>query len=114
MAKKEILTDFWVRDLLIEADIEFDAQGRDIKEINEALKTASKAKTGNVGYPEFVCVVKDFLLVIENKADISQHIKRNENELIAKEPDYTKQYAVNGALFYGKHLAKNTSYKKVL
>lgn len=50
MAKKEILTDFWVRDLLIEANIEFDAQGSNIKEINEALKTASKSKTGNVGY----------------------------------------------------------------
>lgn len=114
MAKKEINTDFWVRDLLIEAGIKFDAQGSNIKEIDEALKTASKAGTGNVGYPEFTAVVKDFLLVIENKADVLQHIKRDDNELISKEPTNTMQYAVNGALFYGKHLAKNTTYKKVL
>lgn len=114
MAKKEIITDFWVRDLLKEANIKFDAQGSSIKEIDEALKTASKSKTGNVGYPEFVGVVKDFLLVIENKADISNHIKRNEKDLIADDVRSIQDYAINGALFYGKHLAENTSYKKIL
>ena len=114
MAKKEINTDFWVRDLLIEAGIKFDAQGSNIKEIDEALKTASKAGTGNIGFPEFTAIVKDFLLVVENKADVSQHVKRDNNKLISREPTNTSQYAVNGALFYGKHLAKNTTYKKVL
>ena len=46
MAKKEVKTDLWVYDLLKEADIELTPQGCDIEEINEALKTASKRKTG--------------------------------------------------------------------
>lgn len=77
MAKKEVNTDFWVRDLLKEADIKFDAQGSCVKEIDNALKTASKKGTGNVGFPEFIAIVKDFLIVIENKADIFiSHKKR--------------------------------------
>ena len=69
---------------------------------------------GKVGFPEYVGVVKDFLLVIENKASISKHIKLDDNELISKERKDIKDFAVNGALFYGQHLAKNTTYKKVL
>ena len=64
MAKKEAKTDLWVHDLLIEAGIELDAQGSEIKELNEALKTASKRGTGKVGFPEYVGVVKDYILVI--------------------------------------------------
>lgn len=114
MAKKEIITDYWVRDLLKEADIELDPQGSSILEIDNALKTASKSGSGKVGFPEFVGVVKDFLIVIENKASISKHIKLDDKELICLDPKNVKDYAINGALFYGKHLAKNTSYKKII
>ena len=114
MAKKEVITDYWVRDLLKEADIELDPQGSSILEIDNALKTASKSGSGKVGFPEFVGVVKDFLIVIENKASVSKHIKLDDKELICLEPKNVKEYAVNGALFYGKHLAKNTSYKKII
>lgn len=114
MAKKEILTDYWVRDLLKEAGLELDSQGSQIKEINEALKTASKNGTGNVGFPEFIGVVKDFLIVIEDKADLAKHIKLNKENLISQEIKDIKDFAINGALFYGKHLAKNTTYKKIL
>ena len=68
MAKKEVKTDLWVYDLLSEAGISLTPQGCDIKEIDEALKTASKSGTGNVGYPEYCGVVKDFIIVIEDKA----------------------------------------------
>lgn len=64
MAKQEIITDGLVRKMLEEAKIPYSEQGSNIKEINEALKTASKSGTGNAGYPEFVCVIKDFLIVI--------------------------------------------------
>ena len=114
MAKKEIITDYWVRDLLKEADIELDPQGSSILEIDNALKTASKSGSGKVGFPEFVGVVKDFLIVIENKASISKHIKLDDKELICLDPKNVKDYAINGALFYGKHLVKNTSYKKII
>lgn len=75
MAKKEVTTDLWVHDLLKEAGIKLDAQGSEIKEINEALKTASKRGTGKVGFPEYVGVVKDFIIVIEDKANLENHIK---------------------------------------
>ena len=41
MAKKEIQTDFWVKSMLDEAEIRLSALGSDIREIDEALKTAS-------------------------------------------------------------------------
>lgn len=69
MAKKEVKLDLWVADQLKEHHIPYDAQGSDIKEINEALKTASKQGTGNAGYPEYVATVHDFVLVVEDKAD---------------------------------------------
>jgi type I restriction-modification system DNA methylase subunit len=114
MAKKEILTDLWVYELLKEANIELHPQGSNIKDISEALQSASKAGTGNVGFPEYCGVIKDFVLIIENKADVSQHIKLNKEGVICSEITSIKNYAVNGALFYGKHLAKNTPYKKFI
>ncbi len=113
MAKKEIKTDLWVRDLLIEANIDLEPQGSSVKELNEALKTASKKGTGNVGFPEYVGVVKDFIIVIEDKADIDKHEKR-EGTILSLEVKSVKDYAMNGALFYAKHLIKHTTYKKVL
>lgn len=113
MAKKEAATDLWVYDLLKAVGIELDPQGSTIKEINEALKTASKHGTGNSGFPEYVGVVKDFILVIEDKASTQKHIKKIDG-LISQENKYVKDYAVNGALFYGRHLIKNTSYSKAI
>ncbi len=114
MAKKEIITDLWVYGMLKEANIELQPQGSNIKEIDDALKTASKAGTGNVGFPEYCGVVKDFLLVIENKADVSQHIKRDGKGLICNKVASVKDYAVNGALFYGLHLSGETAYNKII
>lgn len=114
MAKKEVQTDLWVYELLKEASIELTPQGSNILEVSEALKTASKNKTGNVGFPEYCGTIKDFLLVIEDKADLDKHITLTENELIAQDTKAVKNFAVNGALFYALHLAQNTSYHKVL
>ena len=114
MAKKEVKTDLWVYDLLKQAGIDLDPQGSTIKEIDEALKSASKRGTGNVGYPEYVGVVKDYLLVIEDKSDLSKHIKRDDNGNISEDTSSIIDYAVNGAFFYGKHLARTTSYKKII
>lgn len=114
MAKKEIKTDLWVHSQLTEVGLNLSAQGSEIKEIDDALKTASKSGTGNVGYPEFCGVVKDFLIVIEDKADIAKHSKKDGRGLIAQDTASIKDYAVNGALHYGLHLAKHTSYKKMI
>lgn len=72
--KKEVKTDLWVYDLLKDAEIELDPQGSSIKEIDDALKTASKKGTGHVGFPEYVGVVKDFIIVIEDKPKTDKHV----------------------------------------
>ena len=116
MAKKEIMTDLWVYDMLKEIGVQndFSSQGSHIKEVDEALATASKKGTGNVGFPEYVGVVKDFLIVIEDKASLNKHIKRDDKNLIAEDVKSITDYAVNGALFYAKHLATKTTYKKII
>lgn len=116
MAKKEIMTDLWVYDMLKEIGVQndFSSQGSQIKEVDEALSTASKKGTGNVGFPEYVGVVKDFLIVIEDKASLNKHIKRDDKNLIAEDVKSITDYAVNGALFYAKHLATKTTYKKII
>lgn len=114
MNLKEKSTDLWAYDLLKEAGLNLEAQGSTIKEINDALKTASKRGTGKVGFPEYVGVVKDFIIVIEDKSSLSMHEKRTDEDILAEDITSICNYAVNGALFYGKHLIKNTSYTKVI
>lgn len=114
MAKKEAKTDFWVYGLLQEAGLKLEPQGSSIVEINNALKTASKAGSGKVGFPEFVGTVKDFLIIIENKPDTSYHQKISEDGVISTLPKDVMSFAVNGALFYAKHLSGKTSYKKII
>lgn len=113
MAKKEVKTDLWVAAQLDECKIRFDAQGSNVKEINEALKTASKRGTGNAGYPEYTAVIGDFVLVIEDKADIDKQIKLNDSGILDMSVKAVTNYAVNGAYFYAKHIAQNTTFKKV-
>ncbi|MDY6155177.1 MAG: N-6 DNA methylase, partial [Agathobacter sp.] len=84
-----------------------------IKELDNALKTASKSGTGNVGFPEYIGTVHDYIIVIEDKADLSKHVKYTGN-IIDMETQSVKDYAINGALFYAKHLIKNTNYTKVI
>ena len=114
MSNKEAKTNLWVYDLLKQADIFLEPQGSSIKEIQSALKTASKRKTGKIGYPEYIGVVKDYLLVIENKADLSRHMKLDDNGNISESANAAVNYAVNGAIFYGKHLVRHTSYRKII
>lgn len=113
MAKKEVKTDLWVAKQLDECRIHFDAQGSNVKEIHDALKSASKRGTGNAGYPEYVAVIGDFVLVIEDKFDTSKQIKLTDSGIIDTSIKSITDYAVNGAYFYSKHIAQNSSFKKV-
>ncbi|WP_426461056.1 HsdM family class I SAM-dependent methyltransferase [Mycoplasma hafezii] len=116
MKNNEAMTDLWVYEMLREVGIKnnFVYQGSNIKEVIEALKTASKKGTKKIGYPEYVGKIKDFLIVIEDKSTLDKHIKRDENNLIDQSTKSIMEYAVNGALFYAKHLAENTSFKKII
>ena len=113
MAKKEVKTDLWVASQLKECGIKYDAQGSDVKELDEALKTASKRGTGKAGYPEYVSVVDDYVIVIEDKADLDKQKKLTKDGIIDVEVKAVTDYAVNGAYFYAKHIAQNSSFKKV-
>ena len=113
MAKKEVKTDLWVAAQLGKCNIDFSAQGSDVKEIDQALSGASKRGTGNAGYPEYVAVINDFVLVIEDKASLDKHIKMTDSGIIDTSTKATTDYAVNGAYFYAKHIAQNSSFKKV-
>ena len=113
MAKKEVKTDLWVAKQLDEAEIMYDAQGSNVKELNEVLKTASKRGTGNVGYPEYVAVVGEFVLIIEDKSSLNKHINLTDKDIIATDTKSTTDYAINGAYFYAKHIAQNSSFKKI-
>lgn len=114
MAKKEVKTDLWVAKQLDKCKIDYTAQGSDVKEINEALSTASKRGTGKAGYPEYVAVVNDFVIVIEDKADLDKHIMLTEKGIISTDTKAVTDYAVNGAYFYAKHIAQNSSFKKII
>lgn len=67
--------------------------------IKELFKNASKSRTGNFGKPEFIIYdeVKEVLIIIENKRDVSKHIYENDIQ------DKVSEYAVNGALWYAQH-----------
>lgn len=114
MAKKEIRTDLWVYDLLKDANIKIDPQGCNIKEIDEALKSASKKGTGNCGYPEYCGVVKDFVIAIENKPTTDKQAKYDDNGILDMQVSSIMDYALNGAYFYAKHILENTNYKKAI
>ena len=113
MARSEIKTDLWVARQLDECGIKFDAQGSSTREIDEALKTASKRGTGRAGYPEYVAVIGDFVLVIEDKAALDKHVHLTAQGVVDTEVKSVTDYAVNGAYFYGKHIAQHSTFRKV-
>ena len=65
------------------------------------------------GYPEHVAVIGDFVLVIEDKAALDKHVNLTNKGVIDTEVKSVTDYAVNGAYFYGKHVAQNSAFKKV-
>ena len=113
MAKKEVKTDLWVAKQLDDCGINYDAQGSEVLEIDQALKTASKRKTGKVGFPEYVAIVGEFVIVVEDKASVTKHEKYTETGIIDLDPKAVSDYAINGAFYYAKHITKNSNFKKV-
>jgi type I restriction enzyme M protein len=108
-------TDFFIASLLDEAGIEYTPNGSDIKEIHDALKTASKKKTGYTGFPEFVGKSKDFIIVIEDKnASDKQTLYADETE---KKLDMSisgiTNYAENGALHYAQQIISKSFFTRV-
>ncbi|KAF9659297.1 N-6 DNA methylase [Tenacibaculum mesophilum] len=115
MRKNEKALDLFISKLLDAAKIKHSSDGSNIVEIHKALKTASKSGTKKVGHPEFVGISNDFIIVIEDKAELEKQANYNDEEgtELATDKKSLKDFAENGALHYGKHIVENTSFKKV-
>ena len=105
--------DLYIHGLLKDSKINATAKGSCVPEINDALKTASKRQTGSIGFPEFIAVVKDFVIVMEDKPDRSLLCLKDEEGCISLTALATEKYAVNGALFYAQKIVENTAFKKI-
>lgn len=89
--------------------VAYDEQQSSNIEIAKALKTASKNLSGKAGKPEFLFFSNEYLVVVEDKKDIHKHEMKSENdELILNSSEILKDYAVNGAVHYAKHIINNT------
>lgn len=111
----EKITDDFISSLLRDANIGYTPNGTKIEEIAEALGTASKKGTGKSGFPEFVAQSRDFIIVIEDKAETAKQslrCEKNPNRLDMR-VDAIVNYAENGAVHYGTHIVENTTFKKV-
>ena len=60
-----------------------------------------------------MAVVDDFVIVIEDKADLEKQKKLTKNGILDTSVKAITNYAVNGAYFYAKHIAQNSPFKKV-
>jgi type I restriction enzyme M protein len=104
----EKATDQFVRDLL-----------RDIKMVKPweqdggpkwkraALAGGSKSKTGKAeGKPEFVFVVNEFIVIVEDKKEARFTRLLQGDEVITEFP-YRQDYALNGAVHYARAMIRN-------
>lgn len=108
-------TDIIIANLLKASGINATPNDSDVKEIHDALGTASKRGTKGRGFPEFVAVVDDFVIVVEDKADNSKQAKYvdpNNPKALLMDRDAVTDYAENGAVFYARHIVENTHFKK--
>ena len=108
-------TDIFISRLLESAKIKYTPNGSDIKEIQDALKTASKKGTGKSGFPEFVAIANDFILVIENKSELEKQVLYSDDnqQVISTEQKAITNYAENGALHYANEILAKTNFKKI-
>lgn len=109
----EKITDIFIANLLNESGINYIPNAGITKEVQEALKTASKNQTGKHGFPEFTAKSKDFILVIEDKADLQKQALYENEETLNMDSKSIKNYAENGALHYAQKITELTTFKKV-
>ncbi len=102
----------YIQNRLEAVEISSEMQSTCNVELNGALATASKNQTGLRGYPDHIAIVDDFILVMEDKLDRLKLVLRDGGE-ISQTVDATKNYALNGALFYAHKIIDGTHYKKV-
>ena len=107
--ENEKATDQFVRDLLRDIGVTRPwEQGGGPKWKRDALAGGSKSKTGRAeGKPEFVFVVGDFIVIIEDKKE-ARFTRFLEDDQITTEFPYRQDYALNGALHYAAVMMRNS------
>ena len=101
----------YIQNRLEAVEIFSDMQSSRNVELDNALRTASKAHNGKRGYPDHIALVEDFVLVMEDKSDRLKLVLRDGGEL-SRTVDATQNYALNGALHYALKIIDGTRYKK--
>ena len=105
--------DMYIRDLLREAGIQAEYQYTEILQLQEALAAASKSQNGEHGKPDFIAVVNEYVLVIEDKKDRDKVCLREKDGSISQTVEAVKNYAVNGAVWYARKILEHGAYTKV-
>lgn len=75
----------------------------------------SKRGTGKKGFPEYLAISGDFVIVIEDKAKVEDQANYlKDNETLLMDTSSITKYAENGALHYALSIIQNTNFKKVI
>ena len=107
-------TDDIIANLLRVAEINYCPNGSEVIEIQKALSTASKRGTNKKGFPEFTAVVKDFVIVIEDKAETKFQADYLGGDTLLMDTKSITYYAENGALHYALNIIEKTNFKKII
>lgn len=105
--------DLYVHERLKEAGIEADYQHTSTVQLQEALSTASKNQTGERGMPDFLAVVGEYVLVVEDKADREKLCLRDKDGGTSQSVEATRDYALNGAVFYARKILEGGAFTKI-
>ena len=79
--------------------------------VGNALKTASKADTAEMDKLEFIGVVKDFVLVVENKAEIPQYASRDADDNLLEDTVSKQAHALNQGGYAGRKQTIRPSFR---
>lgn len=117
MMNEKTGTDQFVRRMLEDIrsvhGIQYWENGAGPKPLRDALKGASKTESGSgAGKPEFVFESNGFLIIIEDKFDVSKAMKEDGGTIDITWPARA-DYAVNGAVHYAQAIiAKSPHYTR--
>lgn len=114
MRAAEKMTDHIIFGMMTSAGLNPEPESTQIVEVQNALRTASKRRTGEVGKPEFIARVGQYLIIVEDKADTkfqANYMTDKTDTLLMDIPSIV-DYAENGALHYAQHIINKTSFKK--
>ena len=108
-------TDFFINGLLQNVGIQCTPNSSNIKEVQDALKNASKKGTGNTGFPDLVGLSNNFLIVIEDKPALQKQAKYSDDQqtVLCDKVESIVNYAENGALHYAKVIIAKTGFKQI-